>query len=507
MRRKITIIIMLFILLSAQAYSQDRFALVIGNSNYAELGKLKNPLNDAKDIAAALKKIGFEVELFLDADLAKMETGVVNLGRRLSGKADSIGLFYFAGHGVQSNGQNFLIPSGAQIASESFLRTKSLSAQAVLDELRRAGNRLNTIILDACRDNPFGWSRGGSRGLSVVGSQPPGSIIVYATSAGSTAGDGNGRNGLFTSELLKNLTTEGLEINQVFRKTGAGVQKQSGGKQIPAVYSQFFDEVYLAGGASSAARIETLPQTGLNNVRLPEGFVLVRGGTFQMGSNDTDCEKPVHSVTLPDFAISRYEVTQGLYKKIMGGNPSDTKWGIGDNNPVNCVSWYDAVKFCNKLSESEGRTPAYTISGTNVSWDRNADGYRLPTEAEWEYVAKGGNSSRNYTYAGSGSIGNVAWYRDNSGNRTHPVGQKQANELGLYDMTGNVWEWCWDWYGSYQSGSVSYPVGASSGSYRVLRGGSWYGIASYCRAAIRHRDAPDDGFSGYGFRLVLPQEY
>lgn len=225
----------------------ERYALVIGNSDYVELGSLKNPVNDANDIKKSLELVGFEVELLINADQYKMEDAVVRLGNKLSTDKNSVGLFYYAGHGIQSEGENYLIPSGARIASASFLKSRALSAQVILDELRFAGNKLNTIILDACRDNPFSWSRSATRGLSVVASQPADSIIVYATSAGSVAQDGSGRNGLFTSELLKHLSTPGLEISEVFRRTGAGVQQVSGGAQVPAVYNQFFGKFYLTG--------------------------------------------------------------------------------------------------------------------------------------------------------------------------------------------------------------------------------------------------------------------
>ncbi|MCK5153733.1 MAG: formylglycine-generating enzyme family protein [Spirochaetales bacterium] len=233
-----------------------------------------------------------------------------------------------------------------------------------------------------------------------------------------------------------------------------------------------------------------------------DGFVLVRGGTFQMGSADISNAKPVHSVTVSSFYMSKYEVTQGEYKAVMGSNPSDSGKGIGDKYPVNKVNWNEAVEYCNKLSRKEGLTPVYSGSGNNISMNINANGYRLPTEAEWEYAARGGNSSRGYTYSGSNTIGSVAWYKDNSGSKSHPVGQKQANEIGLYDMSGNVWEWCWDWYGSYSSGRQTDPTGKSSGSSRVFRGGSWGAGASGCRSADRGYYYPSDRGYFLGFRLV-----
>ncbi|MCK5197300.1 MAG: formylglycine-generating enzyme family protein [Spirochaetales bacterium] len=232
-------------------------------------------------------------------------------------------------------------------------------------------------------------------------------------------------------------------------------------------------------------------------------MVVVEGGTFQMESTSGDGdEKPVHSVTGSSFYMSKYEVTQAEYKAVMGKNPSDTSRGIGDNYPVNKVSWNEAVEYCNKLSRKEGLTPVYSGSGDNIKMNINANGYRLPTEAEWEYAAMGGTSTSSATYAGSNNIGSVAWYTDNSRGKTHPVGGKQANELGLYDMSGNVWEWCWDWYGGYSGGSQSDPTGKSSGSSRVHRGGGWSLYASICRSANRDSFSPSFRFSNLGFRLV-----
>jgi len=174
-----------------------------------------------------------------------METGVIRLKNRLSVSSDSYGFFFYAGHGVQSGGDNFLIPVDANIPSESFLRSRSISVQIILDELNDAHNALNLVVLDACRDNPFGWSRSGSRGLAMVNRQPAESIIVYATSAGSVASDGSGRNGLFTSQLLPNLRDPGLEVSEIFRRTGADVTEVSNRQQIPAIYNQFFGKAYL----------------------------------------------------------------------------------------------------------------------------------------------------------------------------------------------------------------------------------------------------------------------
>ena len=217
-------------------------------------------------------------------------------------------------------------------------------------------------------------------------------------------------------------------------------------------------------------------------------MIYVQGGTFTMGCTSeqgSDCygdEKPTHSVTVESFWMGETEVTQALWQAVMGSNPSYFK---GDNLPVEQVSWNDCQEFIRKLNQLTGKN------------------FRLPTEAEWEYAARGGKYHSGYKYAGSNSVGDVAWYDGNSGNETHPVMTKQPNALGLYDMSGNVWEWCSDWYGSYSSESQTNPTGPSTGSNRVLRGGSWIYFARHCRVSYRSYADPAHRFNNYGFRLSL----
>ena len=217
-------------------------------------------------------------------------------------------------------------------------------------------------------------------------------------------------------------------------------------------------------------------------------MIKVQGGTFTMGCTGEqggDCyndETPVHLVTLTEFYIGEIEVTQALWQAVMGNNPSYSK---GDNLPVENVSWDDCQAFIRKLNQ---------LTGHN---------FRLPTEAEWEYAARGGNKSCGYKYAGSNAIGAVAWYSNNSNSWIHPVKTKSPNELGLYDMSGNVWEWCADWYGGYSSDSQTNPQGPSTGSYRVSRGGSWYDYARCCRVSHRSRCTPGIRDKYLGFRLAL----
>ena len=216
-------------------------------------------------------------------------------------------------------------------------------------------------------------------------------------------------------------------------------------------------------------------------------MVHVEGGTFTMGAtseqgSDADSdEKPAHSVTLSSYYIGQTEVTQALWKAVMGSNPS---YFEGDNLPVERVSWEDCQEFVSKLNRLTGKN------------------FRLPTEAEWEYAARGGGKSRGYKYSGSNTLGSVAWYDDNSG---HPVGTKSSNELGLYDMSGNVWEWCQDWKGGYSSSTQTNPKGPNSGTYRVSRGGCWYYDASYCRVSFRDYFTPSISYYYLGLRLALSE--
>jgi len=213
-----------------------------------------------------------------------------------------------------------------------------------------------------------------------------------------------------------------------------------------------------------------------------EGGTFTMGATSEQGSDAKDDEKPVHQVTLSSYYIGETEVTQELWKAVMGSNPSEFK---GSNLPVEKVSWDDCQGFVRKLNALTGQQ------------------FRLPTEAEWEYAARGGGKSKGYKYSGSNNIGDVAWYKDNSGGNTHAVKTKSPNELGLYDMSGNVSEWCQDWYGSYASSVQTNPTGASSGSYRVLRGGGWGYYVRNSRVSYRNSFMPDIRYSYLGLRLAM----
>jgi formylglycine-generating enzyme required for sulfatase activity len=269
-------------------------------------------------------------------------------------------------------------------------------------------------------------------------------------------------------------------------------------------------------------------------VRQTSNMVRINGGTFTMGSPASEPERVddevQHRVTVSSFYMGKYEVTQREWREVMGNNPSDFK---GDDLPVEQVSWYDVVEYCNKRSEKEGLTPVYAINKSRndpnntapttggyewendtirwlVTWNRNANGYRLPTEAEWEYACRAGTATpfstgNNITTGQANYDGNNPYNGNTKGTyrkRTTLAGSFAPNAWGLYDMYGNVWEWCWDWYGAYARGAQTNPLGAGSGSDRVVRGGSWFNVARHLRSAIRSSFTPARRDDCVGFRLA-----
>ena len=248
-----------------------------------------------------------------------------------------------------------------------------------------------------------------------------------------------------------------------------------------------YEEVYVVDDIAQIApnieEVYVVDDTAQTASNIEMVFVL--GGTFTMGctaeqgSDCSDWERPAHQVTLRSYNIGKYEVTQAQWEAVMGSNPSSPK---GSNLPVNNVSWNDAQEFISKLNTQTGGR------------------YRLPTEAEWEYAARGGNRSQNNKYSGNNNASVVAWYDETSGSGIKAVGTKQANELGIFDMSGNVWEWCNDWYGEYTT--IANPQGPSSGSYRVIRGGSWFDTARYVRVSARFISTPSNRNTFYGLRLA-----
>ena len=241
------------------------------------------------------------------------------------------------------------------------------------------------------------------------------------------------------------------------------------------------------------------PETRPNLVMVPKGSFTMGSPAAEAGHDPSEKEHPVTLTT--DFWMAESEVTQRQYRNLMGSSPSNFK---GDDLPVERVSWYDAVAYCNALSVKENLTPCYQISGTTVGWTDGlkCTGYRLPTEAEWEYAANPAAPPRTI-YAGADTVDGVAWIGTNSGNTTHAVKTKTANGRGLYDLSGNVWEWVWDWYQSnYEALPATNPIGPSTAANRVIRGGSWYDTATSARVAQRSSISPTNRYAILGFRFV-----
>ncbi len=312
----------------------------------------------------------------------------------------------------------------------------------------------------------------------------------------------------FAREVLESMNERGMVAAAEYAEAKARIDKVA---ELKRQSSEA--ERRSSGPAGSSATVDTASATAKKPAaaiptraakptaarpQLKSEFVLVKGGAFQMGQRGI--AEPVHAVTLGDYRLSKYEVTQGEWQSVMGSNPSAIQ-GY-KNLPVESVSWLDAVAFCNAKSLKDGLAPAYRVDGASVTCDFGADGYRLPTEAEWEYAARGGQKSRGTRYAGSDDIDAVAFYKGNSGDLAHEVALKAANELGLYDMSGNVWEWCWDNFGSYDAADQTDPVGPGGDDYRVLRGGSWYYNEDGARTSIRYPYDPSYRDEFIGLRLA-----
>jgi formylglycine-generating enzyme required for sulfatase activity len=611
MKKQIMLVMALILGLAftLQAQTGKKVALVIGNSAYqvdSGQARLTNPSYDADGMARALRGLGFEVIVKKDLNKDAFYEAIDSFYDR-SSKAE-VAIFYYSGHGLEYQKQNYLIPVDAKVDREYQVQTATVAVDHVLRTMESAGAKANILILDACRNNPFaGKFKSASWGLADQ-KVPEGTIAVFATAPGEKALDGKaGEMSVFTQSLIRRLT-DPVSFMDMISYVASDMKRELGGKQSPYIAGILNAPLYLgitdrAGGTVLAtankagevwvdgvkagrikaqgeltiegvapgeteiefryddgtkeaitilvSRGSTVNVKGRYSSSLPANMVYVPGGKFTMGDTaggGYGDEKPLHEVTLSSFLMGKYEVTVGEFRAFVsdtgyktsaelrgksyvytrsgweekaGASWKNPGFSQSEKDPVVCVSWYDAVAYCNWLSGKEGKQAAYSYEGkgrdfrswpsgwntethNKISADWSANGYRLPTEAEWEYAAKGGVAKQTVAYAGSASVDVVAWYRENSGNTTHPVGQKKANALGLYDMSGNVWEWCWDWYGSYGGGSQSDPRGRSSGDYRVLRGGSWDSDSVYLRASRRGSGLPWFSCTDYGFRVVSP---
>lgn len=569
----VAVLLMLASALATSASAERRVAFVIGNGKYNHAAELPNPKNDANDVAAALKRSGFEVILGIDLDQHAMRETSIRFAK--AARDADVAMFYYAGHAIQFNGVNYLIPIDSRLRDEADLR-RMLRVDEVVADLQQAKN-LRILVLDACRDNPLaetlkrsiGRTRAASvqQGLAKIDS-PEGMIVSYATQAGLTAEDGRGRNSPYTRAFLRHIETK-AEIGTVFRRVSADVYAATSKKQLPEVSLSLIGEFYLhgrpEGGVAAAppppdpaaiawetikdtkdaqlvkdyldqfsegifaalarSRLRSLteqkvagvfpvpPKLTIDKVKPGEELqdcdqcpklVTVPAGSFTMGSAAGETgrnrnESPQRQVTIArPFAVSKFEISFDEWETCVleggcnGYKPKDSGWGRG-RHPAIHVSWNDAKAYVQWLGQKTGKP------------------YRLLSEAEWEYAARGGTTGAFATGAGitpqqanfdaSVATGNRsdATYRG----KTVEVGSFTPNPYGLHDMHGNVMEWvedCWnpDHAGAPGDGS---PRGGDC-SRRVLKGGAWYYEAAYLRSAARQSYPAKTRLNVVGFRVA-----
>ncbi|MEO0550209.1 MAG: SUMF1/EgtB/PvdO family nonheme iron enzyme [Pseudomonadota bacterium] len=550
----LSIVTTLFLI--AQATAEQRVALVIGNSGYETTGwALPNPANDARLMKTALETVGFRVALHIDADEDEMEQAFVDHGKRLKAAGNNaVGLIYFAGHGVQSDGYNYLLPIDVNAQTEQDIWAQAPRLGQALQHVRVAGNSINFVILDACRNNPLPSANrsAGSGGLAPV-ARSRGLLVSYATEPGYTATDGAGSNSPYTAALAEIIRQDGLIAEQVFKRVADRVNQATSGAQTPFYNSGLIGADFCFGncdGTPSAIvmappKIETISADGRdigeaatleelrqqNNARIDAmaasgviaqvsyedcdacpNMTIIPAGEFVMGSPEDeigrfDNEGPQRTMKIDAFAASTYEITFGDYNACRadggctGHDPNtdlrDPMWGLEDW-PVVSVNYQDAMAYVDWLNSKVDGMP-----------------YRLLSEAEWEYAARAGTDTPFHT--GNTIQGTQANYNGSRayrpGERTTgrylrkptTVGSYEPNEFGLYDMHGNVAEWTADcFYNSY----VGLPKDgrilpeSSPNCSRAVRGGSFEKVPGYVRSAFRGAEPGSRRDDAIGFRVA-----
>ncbi|XOF33319.1 MAG: SUMF1/EgtB/PvdO family nonheme iron enzyme [Candidatus Electrothrix sp. YB6] len=508
-------------------------ALVIGNQNYKYLKPLKTPRADAKAVAKVLKKwYGFEVDLLLDGNREQIMRAISKLRSTMTSEQDNL-LIYYAGHGYldRLSGVGYWQPVDAERDND----VDWIPTSRVTSLLRVIRAKHVLVVADSCysgnllmRNPKVRLASGMSRDEWIQ------RMLARRSRNALTAGgeepvldSGGGGHSVFAQAFLRVLrhNQEVLDGDSLFDRIKNPVianalqtplygvikmtnhnwgdfllvpQKMQGGNPVSMRTKKSTGSNFTPRGDTAQTYPQEEPEpvppsppkrgdTMTDTITGME-FVYIPKGCFQMGSppdekDRKEDEGPVHEVCVDGFWMGKYEVTQREWKKIMTHNPSNFK--ASGRCPVGNVSWEDVQEFISELNRETGKR------------------YRLPTEAEWEYACRAGGSGK---YCGGDRINELAWYDGNSGNKTHPVGQKKKNAFGLYDMSGNAWEWCADWYSSnyYKFSPHNNPTGPASGRGRVARSGSWFNFRDGCRAADRYGIEPNDHFQGLGFRLVLP---
>jgi formylglycine-generating enzyme required for sulfatase activity len=495
---------------AAVSGTESRVALVIGNSAYRD-SPLNNPVNDARAVARALTGLGFAVTLKENQDQKAMAEAIRDFGERLK-RHGGVGLFYYAGHGVQAGGRNFLIPVDAVIKAEDEVAYNSIDANLVLDKMDSAKNRLNLMILDACRNNPFARRfRSLSRGLAQMDA-PSGTLIAFATAPGMEAADGDGQNGLYTQHLLRHITTPGMPVEQMFKQVRVGVTRDTQDKQVPWESSSLKGDFYFNPGDKtstvqppSMVAITAPPRNTTPAARTtPGGFrdcptcpemVTIPAGSFVMGTAEAErgsAEWPTREVRIAKaFAVGRYEVTFAEWGqcRVAGVCPKEAHSGKrAGQEPATGISWHDAVAFTQWLKKKTGKP------------------YRLLSEAEWEYVARARTTTARYwgerpesacdfantldatAHDGATNLAGDYHHCKDGYKTVAPVGRFTPNAFGIYDILGNVAEWVEDCWNSNLAGLRTDGAARLDGdcARHVVRGGSWLTGPKLVRSAARH---------------------
>ena len=544
---------------SDTAFTGKYYALIIGNNDYKYIPKLETARKDAVEVEKLLKeRYGFETKLLLDAKRKDILSTINEFRKNLS--IDDSFLIYYAGHGELDKiaDKTYWLPVDAQRDDP----TDWIMADDLTTNIKRIGARHVLIVADSCYSGTLSrsfnadlLSKGGREEFLKKMRAKPSRTLMASGGNEPVSDSGGSGHSVFADTFLKALrevdkttfTAEEL-FHSFIKERVAGKSEQTpeyntiknsghdGGDFVFQLASLFplnkgglgVVESEIKPSAEISEELKNIQQekerlkkereeleqkkalmeeknsleeerrklekekvamaTVIGDTRdtvTGMELIFVKGGCYQMGDTFGDGEndeKPMHEVCVDDFYMGKYEVTQKQWKAIMGNNPSG--FSGCDNCPVEQVSWDDIQGFITTLTVRTGK------------------GYRLPTEAEWEYAARSGGKREKYS--GGDNLDSVGWYESNSGSKTHPVGQKQPNGLGLYDMSGNVWEWVQDWYDDdyYRKSPKNNPEGASSGQHRVLRGGSWSNVARNTRTAIRRWSDPVDRYVSLGFRVV-----
>lgn len=528
--------------------TDSRLALLIGNDAY-DSKALQNAAQDAEDMSKTLHDLGFKTTTLKNASRQKMISAIRQFGSGLR-KKGGVGFFFFAGHGVQVRGRNYLIPVNTVIETESDVEFEAVDAGRILGKMQDAGNDVNILVLDACRDNPYssGFRSLGS-GLAQVDA-PKGSFIAYATAPGKVAIDGEGDNGVFTTYLLEHMRTPNLTIEQVMNRTRQDVARATSDRQIPWHSSSLIGDFILFeahGVQNKPGDVWTDKITGMRFVWVPKGCFLM-GQTPEEEQQlvaslglDTDLsrfadEHPQKKVCVDGFWMAAHEVTNAQFRQFKKDHHSGNFNGIPLNDesmPVSGVSWVGAIEYADWLNRQyqaektsdKAASPVVVSTLTSVKnrQDQQFKGeklsFRLPTEAEWEYACRAKQYASKFwlktkeicRYANvndqiSDRYNRFQWhhYACNDGFVvSSPVGSYKMNPFGLYDMIGNTWEWTDNMYRSYDKENLTgISFEKDFAGHRVIRGGSWLNGPSNSRCAIRGAVPQDRRNMDLGFRLI-----